>query len=185
MKKMLIGGALIGGIAAGVNSMDNTPSKTTSSYEETELTNFPEYYVRTAKIFDDNLDVSINKNNGVIGTRRRAGKHDDYSVTVNGDVSTIYYKTSTWGVYIYASTNQNDLPGSEAVSLRELEVVEETDQYKILEVPSFWSKFDYIFVNKGYQNKENEFEMDGETYTYYEPSFGFLRGKAAFVVKCK
>lgn len=185
MKKILIGGALIGGIAAGINSIDTSPSKSTASYEETELANFPEYYVHTAQFFDNNLNISINKNDFLIGTKTIAGKATRYSVTIEEGVSTIYYKTSTWGGYIYASTNKNDLPSGQQININELNVVKETNEYRILEVPSFWSSFDYILVNKGYQNKENGFEIGGIGYTYFEPSFGFLKGKTAFVIKCK
>ena len=185
MKKLLIGGALVGGLAAGINSIDTTPGKSKASYEETELANFPEYHVHTAQFFDDNLNISINKNDGVIGTYRQAGKSSDYSVTVEEGVSTIYYETSTWGSYIYATTNRNDLPSGQQVNLNDLEIVKETSEYKILRVPSFWSSFDYVLVNKGYKNEENAFEIDGVKYTYFEPNFGFLTGKAAFVVKCK
>lgn len=185
MKKILIGGALVGGIAAGINSIDTTPGKSTASYEETELANFPEYHVHTAQFFDDNLNISINKNDGVIGTYRQAGKQSDYTVTIEEGVSKIYYETSTWGSYIYATTDNSDLPKGQKIDIDELEIVSETSDYKILKVPSFWSSFEYILVNKGYQNKENEFEINGNRYTYFEPNFGFIEGKAAFVVKCR
>ena len=52
-------------------------------------------------------------------------------------------------------------------------------------VESFWSGLDFILVNKGYGNTKDEFEMNGDRYTYFEKSFGFLEGHASFVVKCK
>jgi hypothetical protein len=92
---------------------------------------------------------------------------------------------STFGEYIYATTNKSDLPGSEPIDLTELEIVEETGEYRILRVPSFWSSLDFILVNKGYSNTKNEFEMNGERYTYFEKSFSFLEGRASFVVKVR
>jgi hypothetical protein len=92
---------------------------------------------------------------------------------------------STFNEYIYATTNKSDLPGGAPIDLTDLEIVEETGEYRILRVPSFWSSLDFILVNKGYSNTKNEFEMNGVKYTYFEKSFSFLEGKGSFVVKVR
>jgi hypothetical protein len=180
----IVGAALTGATLWGANAIMNPTTKATAKYQETELAHFPEFYVRTLGT-DDNLSVSVNENDGVIGCQMTHGKHKRYTVTVEEGVNQVYYKTSTFGGYIYATTNQSNLPGSNLINLSELEVVEENNEYRILRVSSFWSGLDFILVNKGYGNTKDEFEMNGDRYTYFEKSFGFLEGHASFVVKCK
>ena len=180
----IVGAALTGATLWGANAIMNPTTKATAKYQETELAHFPEFYVRTLGT-DDNLSVSVNENDGVIGFQMTHGKRKRYTVTVEEGVNQVYYKTSTFGGYIYATTNQSNLPGSNLINLSELEVVEENNEYRILRVSSFWSGLDFILVNKGYGNTKDEFEMNGDRYTYFEKSFGFLEGHASFVVKCK
>jgi len=78
-----------------------------------------------------------------------------------------------------------NLPSSQEIDLSGLEIVEETGEYRVLRVPSFWSSLDFILVNKGYSNPKNEFEMNGVKYTYFEKSFSFLEGRGSFVVKVR
>jgi len=180
----IVGAALTGATLMGANAIMNPNTKATARYQETELAHFPEFYVKTLGM-DDNLQVSVNENDGVIGCQMRQGKHDRYTITVEEGQYIIYYKSSTFGGYIYATTNKSDLPSGEMIVLQDLKVIEETGEYTILEVTSFFSGLDYILVNKGYSNTKDEFEMNGERYTYFEKSFGFLPGSAPFVIKCK
>lgn len=180
----IVGAALTGATLMGANALMNPNTKATAKYQETELAHFPEFYVRTLGM-DDNLKVSVNENDGVIGCQMKNGKYNRYTITVEEGVNRVYYKTSSFGEYVYATTNRSDLPSGSLINLSELEVVEENNEYRILSVPSFWSGLDFILVNKGYGNPKNEFEMNGERYTYFEKSFGFLAGRASFVVKCK
>jgi hypothetical protein len=184
LTKYIAGAAIAGATLYGANAVMNPNTKATARYQETELAHFPEFYVRTLGM-DDNLSVSVNENDGVIGCQMRHGKHDRYTITVEEGQDIIYYKSSTFGEYIYATTNKSDLPNGEMINLQDLEVIEETGEYKILEVPSFWSGLDYILVNKGYSNTKDEFEMNGERYTYFEKNLGFLPGNASFVIKCR
>jgi hypothetical protein len=162
----------------------NPNTKVSAEYQETELSHFPEFYVRTLGM-DDNIQVTVNDVDGVIGCKTRQGKHNSYTVTVEEGQDIIYYKVSKWGDYVYATTNKSSLPDGDEINLSQLEVVEETSNYKILSVPSFWSGLDLIFVNKGYSNPKDEFEMNGQKYTYLEKSFGFVQGSESFVIKCK
>jgi hypothetical protein len=180
----IVGAALTGATLMGANAIMNPNTKATARYQETELAHFPEFYVKTLGT-DYNLHVSVNENDGVIGCQMRHNKSKRYTITVEEGQDIIYYKSTTFGVYIYATTNKSDLPNGEMISLQDLEVIEETGEYKILEVSSVWSGLDYILVNKGYSNTKDEFEMNGERYTYFEKSFGFLPGHASFVIKCK
>jgi hypothetical protein len=180
----IVGAALTGATLMGVDSIMNPTTKATSKYQETELAHFPEFYVRTLGM-DNNINVSVNENDGVIGCQTKQGKHSNYTITVEEGTNIVYYKTSSFGEYIYATTNGSNLPGGSMINLSELEVVEETAGYRILKVTSFWSSLDFILVNKGYSNAKNEFEMNGVKYTYFEKSFSFLGGRGSFVVKCK
>lgn len=184
LSKFIVGGALAGATLYGANAIMNPVTKATAEYNETELAHFPEFYVRTLGM-DDNLKVSVNENDGVIGCQMKHGKYTRYTITVEEGVDKVYYKTSSFGEYIYATTNQSDLPGGSLLNLSGLEVVEENNDYKILRVPSFWSGLDFILVNKGYSNPKNEFEMNGEKYTYFEKSLSFLEGRASFVIKSR
>lgn len=178
------GAAVAGATLWGANAIMNPVTKAKATYNETELAHFPEFDVITLGM-DDNIQVSVNENDGVIGCKMKHGKHSRYTITVEEGVDKVYYKMSTFGEYIYATTNKSDLPGSDPVDLTELEIVEETGEYRILRVPSFWSGLDFILVNKGYSNIKNEFEMNGERYTYFEKSFSFLEGRGSFVVKVR
>ena len=178
------GAAVVGATMWGADAIMNPTSKATSKYQETELAHFPEFYVKTLGM-DDNIQVTVNDVDGVIGCKTRQGKHNSYTVTVEEGQDIIYYKLSTWGDYVYATTNKSILPNGDEINLSQLEVVEETSNYKILSVPSFWSGLDLIFVNKGYSNPKDEFEMNGRKYTYLEKSFGFVQGSESFVIKCK
>lgn len=178
------GAAVVGATMWGADAIMNPTSKATSKYQETELAHFPEFYVKTLGM-DDNIQVSVNENDGVIGSQMKNGKHKRYTITVEEGTNIIYYKLSTFGEYIYATTNESNLPGGSMINLSEMEVVEENNEYKILRVPSFWSGLDFILVNKGYGNPKNEFEMNGEKYTYFEKSFSFLEGRGSFVVKVR
>jgi hypothetical protein len=182
--KFFAGAAVAGATLWGANAIMNPVTKATAKYQETDLAHFPEFLVITLGM-DDNIQVSVNENDGVIGSQMKHGKHTRYTITVEEGTDKVYYKVSTFGGYIYATTNKSNLPGSEMIDLSELEVVEENNEYRILRVPSFWSSLDFILVNKGYGNPKNEFEMNGERYTYFEKSFSFLEGRASFVVKCK
>ncbi len=182
--KFVAGAAVAGATLWGANAIMNPVTKATAKYQETDLAHFPEFLVITLGM-DDNIQVSVNENDGVIGSQMKHGKHTRYTITVEEGTDKVYYKVSTFGGYIYATTNKSNLPGSEMIDLSELEVVEENNEYRILRVPSFWSSLDFILVNKGYGNPKNEFEMNGERYTYFEKSFSFLEGRASFVVKCK
>ena len=155
------GAAVVGATMWGADAIMNPTSKATSKYQETELAHFPEFYVKTLGM-DDNIQVSVNENDGVIGSQMKNGKHKRYTITVEEGTNIIYYKLSTFGEYIYATTNESNLPGGSMINLSEMEVVEENNEYKILRVPSFWSGLDFILVNKGYGNPKNEFEMNGE-----------------------
>lgn len=182
--KFVAGAAVAGATLWGANAIMNPVTKATARYQETDLAHFPEFHVITLGM-DDNIQVSVNENDGVIGSQMKHGKHTRYTITVEEGTDKVYYKVSTFGEYIYATSNKSNLPGSEMIDLSELEVVEENNEYRILRVPSFWSSLDFILVNKGYGNPKNEFEMNGERYTYFEKSFSFLEGRASFVVKCK
>ena len=180
----IVGAALTGATLMGVDSIMNPTTKATAKYQETELAHFPEFYVRTLGM-DNNLNVSVNENDGVIGCQTKQGKHSNYTITIEEGTNIVYYKISSFGEYIYATTNESNLPGGSIINLSELEVVEETGEYRILKVPSFWSSLDFILVNKGYSNAKNEFEMNGVKYTYFEKSFSFLGGRGSFVVKVR
>jgi hypothetical protein len=180
----IVGAALTGATLMGVDSIINPTTKATAKYQETELAHFPEFYVRTLGM-DNNLNVSVNENDGVIGCQTKQGKHSNYTITIEEGTNIVYYKISSFGEYIYATTNESNLPGGSIINLSELEVVEETGEYRILKVPSFWSSLDFILVNKGYSNAKNEFEMNGVKYTYFEKSFSFLGGRGSFVVKVR
>ncbi len=182
--KFVAGAAIAGATLWGANAIMNPNTKAKATYNETELAHFPEFYVTTLGM-DDNIQVSVNENDGVIGCKMKHGKHSRYTITVEEGTTKVYYKMSTFGEYIYATTNKSDLPGSDPVDLTDLEIVEETGEYRILRVPSFWSGLDFILVNKGYSNIKNEFEMNGERYTYFEKSFSFLEGRGSFVVKVR
>lgn len=184
LTKYVAGAAIAGATLWGANALMNPNKQVTAKYQETELAHFPEFYVRTLG-FDDNISVSVNENDGVIGSKHKREKHNRYTITVEEGQDIIYYKTSTFGECIYATTNNSDLPGGNMIDLSELEVIEETGEYKILSVPSFWSGLDFILVNKGYSNPKHEFEMQGQKYTYFEKSFGFIDGYASFVVRVK
>lgn len=178
------GAAVAGATLLGANAIMNPNTKVTAEYKETELSHFPEFYVKTLGM-DDNIQVSVSEKDGVIGCKIQFGKQSRYSITVEEGVDKVYYETSTFGEYIYATTNQFNLPNGQEIDLSKLKIVEETDEYRILRISSPWSGLDFILVNKGYKNKENEFEMNGERYTYLQKSFSFLEGKASFVVKVK
>ena len=180
----IVGAALTGATLMGVDSIMNPTTKATAKYQETELAHFPEFYVRTLGM-DNNINVSVNENDGVIACKTKQGKHSNYTITVEEGTNIVYYKTSSFGEYIYATTNGSNLPGGSMINLSELEVVEETAGYRILKVSSFWSSLDFILVNKGYSNTKNEFEMNGVKYTYFEKSFSFLEGRGSFVVKVR
>jgi hypothetical protein len=182
--KFVAGAAITGAALYGVNALMNPRTTTKADYEETEKAHFPEFFVTTAG-FDDNINVSVNDLDGVIGSKTQRGKHSVYTVTVEEGIDKIYYKRSDFGEYIYATTDPSNLPQSELLDLSELEVIEENSEYKILRVPSFWSGFDFVLVNKGYSNPKNEFEMNGQKYTYIEKTFGFFEGSASFVIKVK
>jgi uncharacterized protein YuzE len=182
--KFVAGAAIAGATLWGANAIMNPVTKAKARYQETELAHFPEFYVTTLGM-DDNIQVSVNENDGVIGCQMKEGKHSRYTITVEEGANQVYYKLSTFGEYIYATTNKSDLPNGEMINLQDLEVVEETGEYRILRVPSFWSSLDFILVNKGYSNNKNEFEMNGVRYTYFEKSFSFLEGRGSFVIKCK
>ena len=184
LTKYITGAAIAGATLYGANAIMNPNTKASAEYQETELAHFPEFYVRTLGM-DDNIQVTVNDVDGVIGCKTSQGKHSSYTITVEEGQDIIYYKVSKWGEYIYATTNKSILPNSNMINLSELEVVEETSNYKILSVPSFWSGLDLIFVNKGYSNPKDEFEMNGQKYTYLEKSFGFVQGSESFVIKCK
>lgn len=184
LSNFIAGAAVTGATIWGANAIMNPVTKPSAKYQETELAYFPEFYVRTLGM-DNNLSVSINENDGVIGCQMRQGKHSRYTITVEEGIDKVYYKISTFGEYCYATTNKSNLPGGSMIDISELEVVEENNEYKVLRVPSFWSSLDFILVNKGYVNTRNEFEMNGEKYTYFEKTFSFLEGKASFVIKCK
>jgi hypothetical protein len=182
--KYVAGAAIAGATLWGADAIMNPNTKVSAEYQETELAHFPEFYVRTLGA-DDNIQVTVNDVDGVIGCKTSQGKHNGYTITVEEGQDIIYYKVSTWGEYIYGTTNKSILPNGNMINLSELEVVEETSNYKILSVPSFWSGLDLIFVNKGYSNPKDEFEMNGQKYTYLEKSFGFVQGNESFVIKCK
>jgi len=184
LSKFIAGAALAGATLYGANAIMNPVTKASSRYQETELAHFPEFSVTTLGM-DDDIHVSVNDNDGVIACQTQHGKYKRYTITVEEGVNSVYYKLSTFGEYIYATSNKSDLPSGELIDLSKLDIVEETNDYKILRVPSFWSGLDFILVNKGYNNTKNEFEMKGERYTYIEKSFGFLDGRASFVIKCK
>jgi hypothetical protein len=182
--KFVAGAAIAGATLWGADAIMNPNTKVSAEYRETELAHFPEFYVRTLGM-DDNIQVTVNDVDGVIGCKTRQGKQDSYTITVEEGQDIIYYKVSKWGEYIYATTNKSILPNSDEINLSQLEVIEETSNYKILSVPSFWSGLDLIFVNKGYSNPKDEFEMNGQKYTYLEKSFGFVQGNESFVIKCR
>jgi hypothetical protein len=182
--KYVAGAALAGATLWGADAIMNPNTKVSAEYQETELSHFPEFYVKTLGM-DDNIQVTVNDIDGVIGCKTRQGKRNSYTVTVEEGQDIIYYKLSTWGDYVYATTNKSSLPDGDMIDLSKLEVVEETSNYKILSVPSFWSGLDLIFVNKGYSNTKDEFEMNGQKYTYLEKSFGFIQGSESFVIKCR
>lgn len=182
--KFVTGAALVGAGLYGANAIMNPNTQTTATYQETEVDHFPEFYVRTLSV-DENINVTVNDVDTVIGCKTHRGKRSSYTITVEEGVDVIYYKVSQFGEYIYATTDKLILPGSNEINLSELEVVEEGEGYKILYVSSFFSGLDYIFVNKGYKNTKNEFEINGQKYTYLDKSFGFLKGSASFVIKCK
>jgi hypothetical protein len=184
LTKYVAGAAIAGATLWGTNAIINSQNKNaTTEYQETELAHFPEFYVRTLG-FDNNLNVSVNDVDDIIGTRYKSGKYNRYTITVQeGQEGTIYYKISPFGEYIYATTIQNYLPNGNKIVLSELEVVEETGDYKILSVPSPWSGLDYILVNKGYFNAKNGFEMQDQSYTYFQKSLGLMNGSPYFVVR--
>ena len=184
LSNFVAGAAVAGATLWGANAIMNPNTKATAKYQETELAHFPEFYVTTLGM-DNNLNVSINENDGVIGCQMRQGKHSRYTITVEEGIDKVYYKMSTFGEYIYGTTNKSDLPSGDHIDLSELEIVEETGEYRILRVTSFWASLDFILVNKGYSNTKNEFEMNGERYTYFEKSFSFLEGRGSFVIKVK
>jgi hypothetical protein len=184
LRNLAVGGAIAGGLSYGANSMyQSIPDKPVVKYEQTVMGSFKEYELRTPGS-DYNIQFTINTKDSIIGSRIKVGKHDRYTLTVTSNVTKVCYDLSTWGGYIYGSSNSSDLQDpSDVIDLNELEVVEEGSTYKILRVSSFWSNLDYIFVDKGFESTMGEFEIDGETYTYIEKSFGFLEGRASFVIK--
>jgi hypothetical protein len=184
--KFVAGAAIAGSTLYGINTLiPETPKKTTSTYQETDKAHFPEFYVKTIGWFSSNINVSVNEVDGVIGSKTKHGKRSDYTITVEEGIDKIYWRRSSWGEYIYATTDPSNLPGSDLLDLSKLEVIDENNEYKILKVPDFWSNLDYILVNKGYENKENEFEMNGQKYTYLEKNLGFWEGTHSFVIKAK
>lgn len=182
LTKYALGAAALGATIWGANKLANPNKEVKVRSNQTELVHFPEFSITTLG-FDNNIDVSINEVDTTIGVKTRHGKRTRYTITVDESVDVVYYKVSTFGEYIYATSDKTILPGSKAIHLSDLEVVEETNSYKILRYPSFFSGLDFILVNKGYQNTKNEFEINGQRYSYFEKSFGFLEGHASFVVK--
>lgn len=184
LRNLAVGGAIAGGLAYGANSLyQSIPDKPVVKYEQTVMGSFKEYELRTPGS-DYNIQFTINTKDSIIGSRIHPGKHDRYTLTVPSNVTKVWYDRSTWGGYIYGSSNSSDLQDpSDVIDLNELEVVEEGSTYKILRVSSFWSNLDYIFVDKGFESTMGEFEIDGETYTYIEKSLGFWEGRASFVIK--
>ena len=110
---------------------------------------------------------------GFIGTRwhRTTGKSGQNfgTITLNRNVDVVYYDTSTFKSIVYADSS--DLK-SDSIELRNLKVIEETDTYKIYDTGNWFSSIDYIMVNNGYMNKENEFIVDGVKYTYLSKTIG-------------
>jgi hypothetical protein len=182
--KIAAGAAIVGATLYGANAIMNPRTKAEAKYQETELANFPEFYVRTLGM-DENINLSVSSVDGVIGCKTHRGKHSDYTITVEEGQDVIYWDISSFGEYIYATTDRSTLPNGEKIDLSELEVVEETDKYKILDCSSFFGGPDAIFVNKGYSNPENEFELNGRKYTYIDKSLGFIAGYKSFVIRCK
>ncbi len=101
------GAAIVGATLWGANTLMNPVTKATAEYRETELVDFPEFFVRTIGT-DDNINVSINGD--VIGCSFHQGKYNRYTITVEEGTNNVYYKLSTFGVYIYATTNKSNLP---------------------------------------------------------------------------
>jgi hypothetical protein len=184
LTKFIAGAAIAGATLYGANALMNPVKKATAKYQETDLAHFPEFIVTTLGS-DDNIQISVSENDGVIGSKVQHGKRKRYTITVDEGTNQVFYKFSTFGECIYATTNKSDLPSGTKIDLEELEVVEENSEYRILRVPSFWSGLDFILVNKGYSNSKNDFEINGEKYTYLEKSFGFLEGRCSFVIKNK
>jgi hypothetical protein len=182
--KLAAGAAIVGATLYGANAIMNPRTNVEAEYQETELAHFPEFYVRTLGM-DENIKVSVNEIDGVIACKTHRGKHADYTITIEEGIDVVYWDISSFGEYIYATTNKSNLPGGEKINISDLEVVKETDKYKILDCSSFFGGPDAIFVNKGYSNPKNEFEMNGKKYTYTEISLGFVSGYKSFVIKCK
>jgi hypothetical protein len=155
-------------------------------YEETDINKFPEYYITTLGN-EHNINLTVSPD-GVIGSKYSEGsgktRHSEYTITIGENIDHIYYKTSTWGGHIYGTYDRSNLPGSDRVEINGLEVVEETSTYKILEVPGFWSSFNYILINKGYKDKSREFKIGNKTYTYLDFNKGWFT-HAKFVIEVK
>ena len=186
LKDIMVGGAITGATLLGANAIMNNPGRTDIkvNYIETEIAKFPEYRIQTPGS-DNNFNLTIGSD-GILGVMSKNGKNDRFTITVNEGIDYVYYRTSG-GLrsVIYATTDKEMLPKSEKIDLSELEVVEETNSYRILRVDSFWSGLDYIIVNKNYENSGNEFIINNKKYTYLEKRFGFLLGSATFVFECK
>lgn len=159
------------GIAAGLLSASllggctNGP-KDVHCDDVTEINNkkFYEYEV-DRDILENDLTFTIGPS-GFIGTRWHvsSGKsgHNEGTITIDKDVDVVYYDDSAFMNIIYAdSTSLN----SNSIDLKKLKIVEETDTYKIYDA-GYFKDAAYIMVNNGYQNKENEFTIDGVKYTY-------------------
>jgi hypothetical protein len=120
--------------------------------------------------------ASINKKDGTISTVMDIGsRYTDLvgTIIISDNVNTIYY-IDDFKYYLKASTNKDDILDKKLVSvnINTLNILEENDKYKILEVPYETHMLGlnggylrYIIVNKGYYDKLNEFEVDGEKYS--------------------
>jgi len=190
----LAAGAALAGTALLGHNFTEPVTKAKAEYNETEVAHFPEFFVTTLS-GDRDIAVSVNDVDGTIGCHAPHGKGgSSNTITVEEGTDKVYFRFSTLGSYVYATTNPSHLPDANMIDLSKLEVVEETDGYKILQFNSTWSSVDYILVNKGYTNKEHEFEMNGKKYTYFEKSVkrhglpgpdSFWKSEHAFVIKCK
>ena len=81
LTKYITGAAIAGATLYGANAIMNPNTKASAEYQETELAHFPEFYVRTLGM-DDNIQVTVNDVDGVIGCKTRQGKQDSYTITV-------------------------------------------------------------------------------------------------------
>lgn len=157
-RKVLIGGAVVGGIGIGAYRLNQINKY--AELAETEVISGIKFKQYEVYVNDETFELNFSED-GVIsakwGESKGSGKHRKTvyynTITVPNKTKEVWFDTEFFEADNGLFASIKPISGGKKLTLSELDIIEETDTYVIYDTPMF-SSVDHIVMEKGHTSGE-------------------------------